>query len=103
MCCVWVCVSVLKSQFTTLGVYHTKAKAVASRCNRRIMQKREARRRRAEAATEIEIVLALDLMKDFYHANSWQQDESRRGAWLGIAATFMVATKLDLYRHLASD
>lgn len=23
------------------------------------------------------------------------------GAWLGIAATFMVATKLDLYRHLA--
>lgn len=38
---VWVCVSVLKSQFTTLGVYHTKAKAVASRCNRRIMQKRE--------------------------------------------------------------
>lgn len=63
----------------------------------------EKRRRRAEAATEIEIVLALDLMKDFYHANSWQQYGGRGGSWLGIAATFMVATKLDLYRHLASD
>lgn len=68
--CVWL--SVLKSQFTTLGVYHTKAKAGAARCNRRIMQRN--RKQRAEAAaTEIEIVLALDLMKDFYHANSWQR------------------------------
>jgi len=65
--CVCVNVCVLKSQFTTLGVYHTKAKAAASRCNRRIMQ-----RSRKEASTETatEIVLALDLMKDFYHANS---------------------------------
>lgn len=84
MCVCAVCVSVLKSQFTTLGVYHTKAKAVASRCNRRIMQKREERRR-AEAATEIEIVLALDLMKDFYHANSWQQD-GHGTAWAGGVA-----------------
>lgn len=78
-----LCVCVLKSQFTTLGVYHTKAKTVASRCNRRIMQKREEKRRRAEAATEIEIVLALDLMKDFYHANSWQKDGHGRGGVAG--------------------
>lgn len=85
--------------FTTQRPKPSLLAAIVELCRR----ERE-RRRRAEAATEIEIVLALDLMKDFYHANSWQQRGHgmvRAGAWLGIAGTFMVATKLDLYRHLA--
>lgn len=73
--CVLVCLnpSLLLQVFTTQRPKPSLLAAIVELCRR----ERE-RGRRAEAATEIEIVLALDLMKDFYHANSWQQHECGR-------------------------